>query len=699
MRPPLEADDLQLVVAAVALATRTALERLSGLRAQLKWPNDLVVGDHKLAGLLAEVVDTGGGFAVVVGLGVNLTFEGPDHVDATSVRRETGLTIVPRALLDILLEEFEDRRERLESDEGRAALRREYERALSTVGSLVRVELHDATFYGRALGVDDAGRLLVDVDGDIKIVGVGDVVHVRLHEGERDVSRATRVLVTGAGGQVGVDLLDVLAGETPWGGDATFRPDVDAVGEGEFDVLGLTHHDLDVTDRDAVLKSLTLTRPDVIVHLAAYTAVDRAEGDAEACFAVNAAGTANMSWAAREVGAHSMAISTDYVFDGQKGAAYDEHDEPILSTFTVRPSSLANSRARRRLVVRTSWVMGVRGKNVVHTIAERATSGADVRFVNDQMGTVTASSDLARALASSSCANAPAVGGTWPTAGRRRGTTSRATSGTLLGRESGFATPITSRTWDPARRQRPIRSDLDPRSSRRGGRRCPTGTTPLERLAEQSRPRLRGNGVSDVARTSRRSSLTSTPATCSTNASLASRTASLDLVVVENGEVGLGAAVTLREHVCARLPRSTSVMVAGSTAASLLTRPITYVLVSNPDVIVHPGAVSALVNYLDEHPDVALVGPSILRPDGTVYPSQRVFPNLWLAGAHALLSPLWPENPATSGTARLGVTAPVDWVSGAFFLVRRCDRFEEVGGFDERYFMFAEEMALCWQTP
>lgn len=185
LRPPLEADDLQLVVAAVALATRTALERLSGLRAQLKWPNDLVVGDHKLAGLLAEVVDTGGGFAVVVGLGVNLTFEGPDHVDATSVRRETGLTIVPRALLDILLEELEDRRERLESDEGRAALRREYERALSTVGSLVRVELHDATFYGRALGVDDAGRLLVDVDGDIKIVGVGDVVHVRLHEGER----------------------------------------------------------------------------------------------------------------------------------------------------------------------------------------------------------------------------------------------------------------------------------------------------------------------------------------------------------------------------------------------------------------------------------------------------------------------------------------------------------------------------------
>jgi BirA family transcriptional regulator, biotin operon repressor / biotin---[acetyl-CoA-carboxylase] ligase len=185
LRPPLEAGQLQLVVAAVALAARTALERLSGLRAQLKWPNDLVVGENKLAGVLAEVIETGHGFAVVVGLGVNLTYEGPDDVLATSVRRETGLTIVPRALLDILLEELESRRERLASEEGRVQLRREYERALSTIGSFVRVEQHDAIFVGRALGVDDEGRLLVDVEGVTKTFGVGDVVHVRPHESER----------------------------------------------------------------------------------------------------------------------------------------------------------------------------------------------------------------------------------------------------------------------------------------------------------------------------------------------------------------------------------------------------------------------------------------------------------------------------------------------------------------------------------
>ncbi|MCU1363725.1 MAG: biotin/acetyl-CoA-carboxylase ligase [Acidimicrobiaceae bacterium] len=179
LRPPLEAHQLQLVVAAVALATRTALERLSGLRAQLKWPNDLVVAENKLAGLLAEVIETAQGFAVVVGLGVNLTYEGPDDVPATSVRAETGLTIVPRGLLDILLEELEGRRQCLDSDEGRATLRREYERALSTIGSLVRVEQHDATFVGRAVGVDDEGRLLVDVAGAITTFEVGDVVHVR----------------------------------------------------------------------------------------------------------------------------------------------------------------------------------------------------------------------------------------------------------------------------------------------------------------------------------------------------------------------------------------------------------------------------------------------------------------------------------------------------------------------------------------
>jgi BirA family biotin operon repressor/biotin-[acetyl-CoA-carboxylase] ligase len=182
LRPPLDVDELQLVVAGVALATRQALERLCGLRAQLKWPNDLIVGNRKLGGLLAEIVITPNGFDVVVGLGLNLTFEGPENVEATSVKAETGVTLVPRGLLDIVLEELEVRREQLDSAEGRGAVRAEYERALATIGSDVRVEQHDGSLEGRAYGVDSAGRLLVEVGGEMRVFGVGDVVHLRTTE-------------------------------------------------------------------------------------------------------------------------------------------------------------------------------------------------------------------------------------------------------------------------------------------------------------------------------------------------------------------------------------------------------------------------------------------------------------------------------------------------------------------------------------
>jgi N-acetylglucosaminyl-diphospho-decaprenol L-rhamnosyltransferase len=121
------------------------------------------------------------------------------------------------------------------------------------------------------------------------------------------------------------------------------------------------------------------------------------------------------------------------------------------------------------------------------------------------------------------------------------------------------------------------------------------------------------------------------------------------------------------------------------------------IVVSNPDVVVHYGALDALVAALDAQPRVAIVGPQIRRPDGSVYPSHRVFPNFWLAGVHALLAPLWPSNPATRRYRSRHDDGSVDWVSGAFFMMRR-EAFEEVGGFDERYFMFAEDMTLCWDV-
>ena len=275
------------------------------------------------------------------------------------------------------------------------------------------------------------------------------------------MSRATRVLVSGAAGQVGRDLIDVLGGVVPPGGDRSFQPDGRAVPEGEFEVLGLSRHELDVSNRDAVLRAVAASRPDVIVHLAAYTAVDRAETEASACFAVNAAGTESMSLAAKEHGAHLIAISTDYVFDGNKGGAYVEDD-------ATNPLSVygASKRAGELLcssedtVVRTSWVMGVRGKNVAHVIAARALSGETVRFVNDQTGTVTVASDLARVLAT---LVRERPGGFWHVA--NVGTTTwfdvAHYVGEILGRGDDFATAIATTDLDPAPlATRPIRSDL-----------------------------------------------------------------------------------------------------------------------------------------------------------------------------------------------------------------------------------------------
>lgn len=124
-----------------------------------------------------------------------------------------------------------------------------------------------------------------------------------------------------------------------------------------------------------------------------------------------------------------------------------------------------------------------------------------------------------------------------------------------------------------------------------------------------------------------------------------------------------------------------------------------YVLICNPDLVVHPGALAPLGSALDDHPDWAIVGPRVVTPEGVPYPSARVFPKLWVAAGHALLGTVFPGNAFTRRyrTPDLQDRATeVDWVSGACFLARR-RALEDVGGFDEAYFMFAEDMDLCWR--
>jgi dTDP-4-dehydrorhamnose reductase len=270
-----------------------------------------------------------------------------------------------------------------------------------------------------------------------------------------------RVLVTGSAGQVGVDLLDTLSGVTPPGGDDTFEPDVRSITKHEFEVLGLTRRDLDVTDRDAVMRCVRASRPDVIVNLAAYTAVDRAETEVPLCYAVNASATESLSLAAQDAGAHLITISTDYVFDGEKASAYVEDDETDpLNVYGASKCAGEELCSDDDTIVRTSWVMGVRGKNVLHLIANRAASGESVRFVDDQMGTVTLASDLARALVTLVRAR---PGGVWHVANAGATTWFDVAqfAGRTLGRTDRFVTAIATDDLDPAPlATRPARSDL-----------------------------------------------------------------------------------------------------------------------------------------------------------------------------------------------------------------------------------------------
>ncbi len=125
-----------------------------------------------------------------------------------------------------------------------------------------------------------------------------------------------------------------------------------------------------------------------------------------------------------------------------------------------------------------------------------------------------------------------------------------------------------------------------------------------------------------------------------------------------------------------------------------------YVMVLNPDTVVEPGTTKMLAQALDRDPGLAVVGPRMENVDGSLYPSARCFPNLVDAAGHAFLGFVAPANPYTRRYRMLdwdhGGTGDVDWVSGACMLARR-SAFVSAGGFDEAYFMYAEDVDLCWR--
>ena len=125
-----------------------------------------------------------------------------------------------------------------------------------------------------------------------------------------------------------------------------------------------------------------------------------------------------------------------------------------------------------------------------------------------------------------------------------------------------------------------------------------------------------------------------------------------------------------------------------------------YVMVLNSDVEFVEGGLEVLVNYMEEHPEVGALGPMVLNPDGTRQMSCRRFPSMLENVVHGFLGDVWPDNPLTKSYQMKDLEGAgpreVDWVSGAAMLLRR-EAVEEVGGFDERYFMYVEDVDLCWR--
>jgi dTDP-4-dehydrorhamnose reductase len=199
-----------------------------------------------------------------------------------------------------------------------------------------------------------------------------------------------RAVVTGAGGQLGLDLVDhlVATGDT---------------------VAGLDHAELDVADEPAVWGAVRDHRPDVVFHCAAWTDVDGCEADPDRAHRVNALGSWWLARACSAVGATLVMVSTDYVFDGAGVVAADGTPRPYTEFDAIDPlnaygrskaagEQLVRATLAEHHIVRTAWVCGARGGNFVRTMLRVGRERGEARVVDDQVGSPTFTRDLAVAL-------------------------------------------------------------------------------------------------------------------------------------------------------------------------------------------------------------------------------------------------------------------------------------------------------------
>ena len=213
-----------------------------------------------------------------------------------------------------------------------------------------------------------------------------------------------KVFVTGVAGQLGHDVMNELAKRGIEGVGTDMAPAYAGIQDGSA-VTTMPYVSLDITDADAVEKTIEEIHPDAIVHCAAWTAVDMAEDDDKVAKvrAVNVGGTQNIANAAKKIDAKMLYLSTDYVFNGQGTTPWDPDckDYQPLNVYgqTKLDGELAVANTLSKyFIVRIAWVFGLNGKNFIKTMLNVGKTHDTVRVVDDQIGTPTYTFDLARLL-------------------------------------------------------------------------------------------------------------------------------------------------------------------------------------------------------------------------------------------------------------------------------------------------------------
>lgn len=213
-----------------------------------------------------------------------------------------------------------------------------------------------------------------------------------------------KVLVTGVAGQLGHDVMNELA-KRGYDGIGTDIADSYSGVQDNTAVVGMPYVQLDITDAESVEKTIKEIKPDVVVHCAAWTAVDAAEDEEnrDKVFAVNVEGTKNIARICKEIDAKMVYTSTDYVFDGQGTEPWKPDCKEYAPLNIYGQSKLDGELAVSEIldkyfIVRIAWVFGTNGNNFIKTMLKVGKKFDTIRVVNDQIGTPTYTYDLARLL-------------------------------------------------------------------------------------------------------------------------------------------------------------------------------------------------------------------------------------------------------------------------------------------------------------